>query len=40
MIVEWRGKPVWIVRRTPEMLEAMKKTDDAGRRSEARAQRS
>src|SRR5687767_1973711 len=20
MIVEWRGKPVWIVRRTPEML--------------------
>src|SRR5215210_6006865 len=20
MIVEWRGKPVWVVRRTPEML--------------------
>jgi ubiquinol-cytochrome c reductase iron-sulfur subunit len=24
MIVEWRGKPVWIVRRTPEMLKAVK----------------
>ncbi|HXD07739.1 MAG TPA: ubiquinol-cytochrome c reductase iron-sulfur subunit [Burkholderiaceae bacterium] len=27
MTVEWRGKPVWIVRRTPEMLESLKKTD-------------
>jgi ubiquinol-cytochrome c reductase iron-sulfur subunit len=27
MIVEWRGKPVWIVRRTPEMLKAIQ-TDD------------
>ena len=27
MIVEWRGKPVWIVRRTQEMLKAIK-TDD------------
>jgi ubiquinol-cytochrome c reductase iron-sulfur subunit len=26
--VEWRGKPVWIVRRTPEMLAALAKTDD------------
>jgi len=26
--VEWRGKPVWVVRRTPEMLESLKKTDD------------
>jgi len=25
--VEWRGKPVWIVRRTPEMLDAVKKVD-------------
>jgi ubiquinol-cytochrome c reductase iron-sulfur subunit len=25
--VEWRGKPVWIVRRTPEMIESLKKTD-------------
>ena len=25
--VEWRGKPVWVVRRTPEMLEAVKKYD-------------
>lgn len=28
LIVEWRGKPVWIVRRTPEMLEALKKDID------------
>lgn len=27
MTVEWRGKPVWILRRTPEMLESLKKTD-------------
>lgn len=25
--VEWRGKPVWIVRRTPEMLESIKEND-------------
>ena len=25
--VEWRGKPVWVLRRTPEMLESLKKTD-------------
>jgi ubiquinol-cytochrome c reductase iron-sulfur subunit len=27
-IVEWRGKPVWVVRRTPEMLKAVQATDD------------
>ena len=27
MVVEWRGKPVWILRRTPEQLESLKKTD-------------
>ena len=27
-VVEWRGKPVWIVRRTKEMLEAVRKSDD------------
>src|SRR3954465_9061781 len=27
MTVEWRGKPVWILRRTPEMLATLKKTD-------------
>jgi ubiquinol-cytochrome c reductase iron-sulfur subunit len=27
-ILEWRGKPVWLLRRTPEMLEAIKKSDD------------
>ena len=26
-IIEWRGKPVWILRRTPEMLESIKKSD-------------
>jgi ubiquinol-cytochrome c reductase iron-sulfur subunit len=25
--VEWRGKPVWVVRRTPEMLESLKKIE-------------
>jgi ubiquinol-cytochrome c reductase iron-sulfur subunit len=28
MTVEWRGKPVWIVRRTPEMLDSVRKNDD------------
>ena len=27
LTVEWRGKPVWIVRRTPEQLESLKKVD-------------
>ena len=26
--VEWRGQPVWIVRRTPEMLESIKASED------------
>ncbi|MDB5797585.1 MAG: petA [Paucimonas sp.] len=25
--VEWRGKPVWILRRSPEMVQTLKKTD-------------
>lgn len=28
MTVEWRGKPVWIVRRTPEQLAALPKLND------------
>ncbi|HYC44741.1 MAG TPA: ubiquinol-cytochrome c reductase iron-sulfur subunit [Burkholderiales bacterium] len=28
MIVEWRGKPVWIVRRTPDMLKMVKADDE------------
>jgi ubiquinol-cytochrome c reductase iron-sulfur subunit len=27
MTVEWRGKPVWIINRTKEMLETLKKTE-------------
>jgi ubiquinol-cytochrome c reductase iron-sulfur subunit len=27
-VVEWRSKPVFIIRRTPEMLESIKKSDD------------
>ena len=27
MIVEWRSKPVWVMRRTKEMLEGLKKVD-------------
>lgn len=26
--VEWRGKPVWILRRTPEMIASVKETED------------
>ena len=25
--VEWRGKPVWVLKRTPEQVESLKKTD-------------
>lgn len=28
MTVEWRGKPVWIIHRTPEMLESLTKIAD------------
>jgi len=28
MTVEWRGKPVWIINRTPEMLASLTKVDD------------
>ena len=39
MIVEWRGKPVWVVRRTPEMLNTVKAdvervADPASKRSD------
>jgi ubiquinol-cytochrome c reductase iron-sulfur subunit len=27
MVVEWRGKPVWVVRRTPEALADLKKVE-------------
>ncbi|MFB9244920.1 ubiquinol-cytochrome c reductase iron-sulfur subunit [Massilia antarctica] len=27
--VEWRGKPVWILKRSPEMVASLKKTDSA-----------
>lgn len=28
LTVEWRGKPVWIINRSKEMLESLKKVDD------------
>ena len=28
LTVEWRGKPVWIIRRTPEQVAALPKNDD------------
>ena len=28
MIVEWRGKPVWVVRRTPEMLKRLQADEE------------
>jgi ubiquinol-cytochrome c reductase iron-sulfur subunit len=27
MVVEWRGKPVWILRRTPEQLKSLEKSE-------------
>jgi ubiquinol-cytochrome c reductase iron-sulfur subunit len=27
LTVEWRGKPVWVIRRTPDQLEALKKVE-------------
>lgn len=27
LTVEWRGKPVWIIKRTPEQLDSLKKTE-------------
>jgi ubiquinol-cytochrome c reductase iron-sulfur subunit len=27
-VVEWRGKPVWVLRRTPEMMATLAKNDD------------
>lgn len=27
VVIEWRGKPVWVVRRTPEMLESLTKVE-------------
>ncbi|MCK9258328.1 MAG: ubiquinol-cytochrome c reductase iron-sulfur subunit [Azoarcus sp.] len=29
MTVEWRGKPVWVLRRTPEMLASLAKSEPA-----------
>jgi len=29
MTVEWRGRPVWIINRTPSMLESLPKLDDS-----------
>ena len=39
-VVEWRGKPVWIMRRTPEMLVSLAKTEAglADPKSERKAQ--
>jgi ubiquinol-cytochrome c reductase iron-sulfur subunit len=30
VVFEWRGKPVYVVRRTPEALESLKTMDDRG----------
>ncbi len=39
-VVEWRGKPVWIMRRTPEMLASLAKNESglADPKSERKAQ--
>ena len=38
MTVEWRGKPVWIVRRTPEQLAALPKLNSQLADPKVRAQ--
>lgn len=35
--VEWRGKPVWIIRRTPEMLEGIEGLNDTVKDPESEA---
>ncbi len=37
---EWRGQPVWIVRRTPEMVESLKADGQPRRRPQLRSARS
>ena len=37
LTVEWRGQPVWVMRRTPEMLESIKQSD--GRVADPKSQR-
>ena len=39
LTVEWRGKPVWIIRRTPEQLAALPTIDSAIGRSQIRSAR-
>ena len=29
LVVAWRGKPIWVLRRTPEMLESLKKVESS-----------
>src|SRR3974390_2413300 len=36
-VVEWRGKPIWILRRTPEMIEALRQ--DASRLADPESRR-
>lgn len=38
MTVEWRGRPIWIVRRTPEMLEALPGLDSRLRDPDSEAE--
>jgi len=40
MTVEWRGRPVWIVHRTPEMLASLEQLDERIRDPESNAQSS
>ena len=38
MVVEWRGKPVWVIRRSPEMMASLDKT--AGNLADPNSERS
>ncbi|MEC5217731.1 ubiquinol-cytochrome c reductase iron-sulfur subunit [Actimicrobium sp. GrIS 1.19] len=39
-IVEWRGKPVWILKRTPEMVATLKADKNAGELADPESKRS
>jgi len=40
MVVKWQGKPVWVLRRTPEMIASLAKVEEAGKISDPDSEKS
>jgi ubiquinol-cytochrome c reductase iron-sulfur subunit len=40
MVVKWQGKPVWVLRRTPEMIASLAKVEEAGKVSDPDSEKS